>query len=48
MKILFRYLSPHKWLVALVLILAAVNIGFSLFDPIIFGKLVDLGFFSSG
>lgn len=45
MKILFRYLSPHKWLVALVLILAAVNIGFSLFDPIIFGKLVDLGFF---
>jgi len=42
MKILFRYLKPHKWLVALVLGLAAVNIGFSLFDPIIFGKLINL------
>src|SRR5690606_18811265 len=45
MKILFRYLRPYKWLVALVLTLAAVNMGFSLFDPIIFGKLVDLGFY---
>jgi ATP-binding cassette, subfamily B, bacterial len=42
MKILFRYLKPYKWLVALVLTLAAINIGFSLVDPIIFGKLVDL------
>lgn len=45
MKILFRYLKPYKWLVALVLTLAAINIGFSLFDPIIFGKLVDLATF---
>ena len=42
MKILFKYLKPYKWLVTLVLFLAAVNIGFSLIDPIIFGKLVNL------
>jgi len=44
MKILLRYLKPHKWLVALVLLLAAINISFSLIDPIIFGKLIDLGY----
>ncbi|HUR67366.1 MAG TPA: ABC transporter ATP-binding protein [Chitinophagaceae bacterium] len=44
MKILLRYLKPYKWLVALVLLLAAINIGFSLIDPIIFGKLIDLGY----
>ncbi len=42
MKILLHYLKPYKLLVVLVLFLAAVNIGFSLIDPIIFGKLVDL------
>jgi ATP-binding cassette, subfamily B, bacterial len=42
MKILLHYLKPHKWLVILVLVLAAVNIGFSLVDPIIFGKLINL------
>ncbi|HVK47895.1 MAG TPA: ABC transporter ATP-binding protein [Pseudobacter sp.] len=42
MKILFAYLKPYKWLVVLTLVLAAVNSGFSLMDPIIFGKLVDL------
>jgi ATP-binding cassette subfamily B protein len=42
MKILLSYLKPYKWLVALVLLLAAINIGFSLVDPIIFGKLVNL------
>ena len=42
MKILFQYLKPYKWLVALVMFLASVNIGFSLIDPILFGKLVDL------
>jgi len=42
MKILFRYLKPHKWLVTLVLILAAINIGFSLMDPIILGRLINL------
>jgi ATP-binding cassette, subfamily B, bacterial len=42
MKILLHYLKPHKWLVTLVLTLAAINIGFSLFDPIILGKLINL------
>lgn len=42
MKILFHYLKPYKWLIALVLTLAAINIVFSLVDPIIFGKLVSL------
>lgn len=42
MRILLKYLKPYKWLVALVLLLAAINIGFSLVDPIIFGKLVNL------
>lgn len=42
MKILFHYLKPHKWLVILTIVLAAVNIGFSLVDPILLGKLVNL------
>jgi len=42
MKILLRYLKPYKWLVALTLFLAAINIGFSLIDPILLGKLVNL------
>lgn len=42
MKILLHYLKPHKWLVTLVLTLAAINIGFSLVDPILFGKLINL------
>lgn len=39
---MFQYLRPYKGLVFLVLLLAALNIGFSLIDPIIFGKLIDL------
>jgi ATP-binding cassette subfamily B protein len=42
MKILLQYLKPHRWLVILVLSLAAINIGFSLVDPILFGKLINL------
>ncbi len=42
MKILLHYLKPYKWLVVLTLVLAATNIGFSLIDPILFGKLVNL------
>jgi len=42
MKILLHYLKPHKWLVILVLSLAAINIGFSLIDPILLGKLINL------
>ena len=41
MKILLQYLKPYKWLIALALLLAAVNQTFSMFDPLIFGKLID-------
>src|SRR6476661_11279310 len=41
MKILLKYLKPYKWLVLFTLILAAINQTFSLFDPMIFGKLID-------
>ncbi|MEN9523391.1 MAG: hypothetical protein RL065_1768 [Bacteroidota bacterium] len=44
MKILFQYLKPYKWLVVLTLVLAAINTGFSLCDPILLGKLVKLAF----
>jgi ATP-binding cassette subfamily B protein len=42
MKILLHYLKPYKFLVIAVLVLAAINIGFSLIDPIVFGKLINL------
>ena len=42
MKILFQYLKPYKWLVVLTIFLAAINTGFSLMDPIIFGKMINL------
>ncbi len=42
MKILFHYLKPFKGLAILTLLLAGINIGFSLIDPIIFGKLINL------
>jgi ATP-binding cassette, subfamily B, bacterial len=42
MKLLLRYLKPYKWLLILTLFLAAINIGFSLIDPVIFGKLINL------
>lgn len=41
MKILFEYLKPYKWLVLLALLLAGINQTFSLFDPMIFGKIID-------
>jgi ATP-binding cassette subfamily B protein len=42
MKILLKYLRPHRWLVILTLTLASINIGFSLVDPILLGKLINL------
>ncbi len=42
MKILFKYLRPYKWLVIFTLFLASINIIFSLIDPIVLGKLVNL------
>ncbi|MBD1386955.1 ABC transporter ATP-binding protein [Mucilaginibacter rigui] len=41
MKILLSYLSKHRWVVILALFLAATNIGFSLLDPYITGRIVD-------
>ena len=42
MKILIHYLRPQYWLVGLTLLLATINIGFSLMDPILLGKMVNL------
>ncbi len=42
MKLLLRYLAPHKGLILLTLLFAAVNQVFSLFDPYILGHyLID-------
>ncbi|HTD40846.1 MAG TPA: ABC transporter ATP-binding protein [Mucilaginibacter sp.] len=41
MKVLLSYLKEHRWVVVLALVLAAFNIGFSLLDPYITGKIVD-------
>lgn len=41
MNLLLHYLKAHKWIVVLALVLAAMNIGFSLMDPAITGKLMD-------
>ena len=41
MKILLSYLSKHRWVVGLALVLAAINIGFSLCDPMITRYIVD-------
>jgi len=41
MNLLVQYLKNYKWIVCLALVLAAVNIGFSLLDPYITGRIVD-------
>jgi ATP-binding cassette subfamily B protein len=41
MNILISYLKKHRWVVVLALFLAAMNIGFSLLDPWITGRIVD-------
>ena len=41
MNILLSYLKKHRWIVVLALFLAAMNIGFSLLDPWITGRIVD-------
>ena len=41
MKILIQYLKPYRSLVLLAFVLAGINQTFSLFDPMIFGKLID-------
>ena len=41
MNVLISYLKKHKWVVITALFLAATNIGFSLLDPYITGRIVD-------
>lgn len=41
MNVLISYLKKHKWVVVTALFLAATNIGFSLLDPYITGRIVD-------
>ena len=42
MKLFLYYLKSYKWLIALALLLATINQVFSLLDPYIFGRIVDL------
>jgi len=42
MKILLSYLKKHRWVVVLALVLAGINIAFSLCDPLITRYIVDL------
>ena len=41
MNILLTYLKKHQWTVVLALVLAGLNIGFSLVDPMITGTIMD-------
>jgi ATP-binding cassette subfamily B protein len=41
MKLLMKYLSRYKLLIALAILLGAINQSFSLLDPLIAGKLLD-------
>ena len=41
MKLLLQYLKAHRWVAVLALVLAGINIGFSLLDPYITGRIVD-------
>ncbi|MHB8208247.1 ABC transporter ATP-binding protein [Mucilaginibacter sp.] len=42
MKVLLSYLKEYRWVVILALILAGINIGFSLCDPLITRYIVDM------
>jgi ATP-binding cassette subfamily B protein len=41
MKILWTYLKPYRWWIVLALSLAGVSQILSLYDPVIFGKIID-------
>jgi len=41
MKILLSYLKKHRWIVVSALVFAGLNIGFSLLDPYISGRIFD-------
>ncbi|SEW00382.1 ATP-binding cassette, subfamily B [Chitinophaga sp. YR573] len=42
MKLFLHYLKSYKWLIVLALFLASINQVFSLLDPYIFGKIIDM------
>jgi ATP-binding cassette, subfamily B, bacterial len=41
MKILWTYLKPYRWLITIALVLAGIAQVLALYDPIIFGKIID-------
>jgi ATP-binding cassette subfamily B protein len=41
MKLLLQYLKPYKWMIGLALLLASINQVFSMFDPMLIGRLID-------
>jgi ATP-binding cassette subfamily B protein len=41
MKILWKYLKPQQWIIAVALSLAGISQLLNLIDPIIFGKIID-------
>ncbi|MES2278306.1 MAG: ABC transporter ATP-binding protein [Bacteroidota bacterium] len=41
MKLLLSYLKNHRWIAVLALLMAGLNIGFSLLDPLITGHILD-------
>jgi ATP-binding cassette subfamily B protein len=41
MALFWKYLKPYSWLIVLVLVLAGVAQILSLYDPIIFGRIID-------
>lgn len=41
MRIIWRYLKPQKWLIAVSLVLAAASQLLNLVDPLIFGTIID-------
>ena len=41
MKVLLTYLKPYRWRIVVALILAGINQVFSMFDPVLFGRLID-------
>lgn len=42
MKILIQYIKPYRWLIGVALFLATINQVFSMFDPYLIGRVIDL------
>ncbi|OMP81159.1 ABC transporter ATP-binding protein [[Flexibacter] sp. ATCC 35208] len=41
MKIFWQYMRPHRWMILLSLVLAGIAQVATMYDPIIFGKIID-------